>query len=355
MCARRKERFAASFKRREMIRLGVIGCGHWGPNHIRNFSDLPGATVKYAVDTDQSRLAAVGKLFPYVRPVSSYTGVLDDPEIDAVVIATPTGLHYSLVKQALIAGKHVLCEKPLCRTSTESEELVSLAQRHKRILMVGHVFLFNAGIIKLKELIDASHLGSMQYLSAVRTNLGPIRNDVNAAYDLASHDISIFNWLLDSEPMVVSATGTAFLKPGVEDVVCLSLRYPGNIMGIIQASWLDPKKVRQITAVGNRQMVTWDDLQPASPVAIYDKGASIASAPTEYGEYLRISMWDGDVRLPKVNMGEPLKVQSQYFLECLMKGSCERSNGSFGAGVVKTLEACAASLSMGGAAVEVRQ
>jgi predicted dehydrogenase len=338
-----------------MFKIAVIGCGHWGPHHIRNFSGLPGSTVVSAVDLDAGRLARISEMFPAVKTERDYSKALEDSNIDAVAIATPTDTHYQLVREALIAGKHVLCEKPLCEKSFQAEELIELARNRGLILMVGHVFLFNPGIVKIKEILDAGELGALHYLSAIRTNLGPIRKDVNAAYDLATHDISIFNWLLESQPESVSATGASFLQPGIEDVVFISLTYPRNVIANIRCSWLDPKKVRQITVVGNRKMVTWDDLDPNRPVAIYEKGANAKEDYTGYGEFLRISMWDGDVRLPKVQADEPLKIQDRYFLNAVQQGTLARSNGRFAVGVVKTLEAVSESLKSGGSRVRVSE
>jgi predicted dehydrogenase len=219
--------------------------------------------------------------------------------------------------------------------------------------MVGHVFLFNAGIVKLKELLNTGELGKLHYVAAVRTNLGPIRSDVNAAYDLAAHDIAIFNWLLDSEPETVSATGGAFLQLDIEDVVFITLRYPGNVLASIHASWLNPKKIRQITIVGSQKMLTWDDLELNAPVAIYDKGANAINEPGDYGEFLRMSMWDGEVRLPKITSEEPLKVQDRHFLDAIQQGTdVNRSDGRFGLGVVSVLQSIAQSLSQGGAPVQ---
>lgn len=337
-----------------MIRLAVIGCGHWGPNHVRNFNALPGSKVDTVVDLDEGRLEYVRRMYPGVRCERDYRPVVNDPNIDAVVIATPVSTHYEVARESILAGKHVLCEKPLCENSKQGEELVELARANGRLLMVGHVFLFNAGIAKLKELVDAGELGTLRYLSASRTNLGPIRSDVDAAYDLCSHDISIFNWLLGSEPEVVSATGASFVQPGVEDVVFVSMKYPGNVLASIHASWLDPKKVRQITMVGSRQMATWDDLQLTTPIAIYDKGANPVQDYEDYGEFLRLSMWDRDIRLPKVDFVEPLKAQATEFLEYLRDGHTGRSDGMFGLRVVKVLEAVAFSMQQGGSPVLVR-
>lgn len=338
-----------------MVSIAVIGCGHWGPNHIRTFNGLPDCAVTMAVDRDQGRLARVREMFPTVRCESDHRAALADPAIDAVVIVTPTHTHYALAREALLAGKHVFCEKPLCETGAEADELTELARRQQRVLFVGHIFLFNAGIAKLKELHDAGDLGRVQYITASRTNLGPIRSDVNAAYDLAAHDISIFNWLLKEEPEVVTATGAAFLQPKTEDVVFLTMTYPSGVIASIRASWLDPKKVRQITLVGSKRMATWDDLDLTSPVAIYDKGAMAEQESNDYGEFLRVSMWEGDVRLPKIQLEEPLRAQNRHFLEAIKGRVKPRSDAGFAAGVVRVLEASAQSLAQHGAPIKLKR
>ena len=338
-----------------MISIGVIGCGHWGPNHIRNFNSLPECNVVAAVDVDSKCLSRMSAMFPGIRIEEDYRRVLKDSEVDAVVVATPISTHYSIVRDAILAGKHVLCEKPLCTNTREARELVELANELKRALMVGHVFLFNPGILKVKEFLDAGELGTVHYLSATRTNLGPIRSDVNAAFDLATHDISIFNWFLGSEPELVSAVGASFLQTNVDDVVFISLKYPDKVYANIQASWLNPKKVRQISIVGSKKMLTWDDLELNSPIAIYDKGANATQQYSTYGEFLRINMWEGDVRLPKVYSEEPLKAQNRNFLEAVKNGGkIDRSGGKFALGVVGVLEAIRESLRRDGSPVQVR-
>ena len=336
-----------------MTGISVIGCGQWGPNHIRNFQAQPGAKVISAVDSDPARLDRVRSLFPGVECYQEFAKTLIDDRVNAIVIATPLSTHYTLVRDALNAGKHVLCEKPLCENTSQARELVDLAKKQKLVLMTGHVFLFNPGIIKVKELVDKGDIGRLYYLQAIRTNLGPIRQDCNAAFDLATHDVSIFNWIMSAAPSEVSATGASFLRPGVEDVVSISLKYPGDVFATIQASWLNPKKVRQITVVGSHQMITWDDLQIGAPVSCYDKHADLSKDYNDYGEFLRVSTWEGDVRLPRVAAEEPLKLQGRYFLDAIAKGSVETSGGEFSLGVVRVLEAIAASLKMNGRPVEV--
>ena len=332
----------------------MVGCGQWGLNHLRIFVGHLGIDRVTVADTDPDRLARAVGTFPGLRSAPDLDTLLVDRTIDAVVIATPTATHLDLVRRALSAGKHVLCEKPLCEASRAAEELVALAAAHGRILMVGHVFLFNPGIIKLKELITSGELGGLYYLSSIRTNLGPIRNDVNAAYDLAAHDISIFNWLLDREPEDVSATGAAFLQNGIEDVVFIGLRYRDRVIANVHASWLNPKKIRQLTVVGRDKMVTWDDLELSAPVAIYDKGANAVHEYRDYGHFLRISMWEGDVRLPKIVPDEPLRAQNRFFLDAVASGRIDRSDGAFAAGVVRALEAAQTSLRRGGESITVR-
>ena len=334
-----------------MYNLAVIGCGRWGPNHVRVFNGLKESKVSAVADPDPKRLERVYEAFPSIRCEQDYRDVLGDPTIDAVVVATPTGTHHQLVKESIFAGKHVLCEKPLCENSVQAKELIELAAEHGRLLMVGHVFLFNPGIVKAKEIVDSSELGSLRYLSAVRTNLGPIRDDVNAAYDLATHDISIFNWLLNDEPEIVSAVGASYIQSGIEDVVSICLQYPRNVLATILVSWLDPRKVRQITVVGSRKMVTWDDLNQVSPIAVHDKGANPVEDYRDFAEFIRLSMWDKDITMPKVEFGEPLRLQAAEFIRSLQQGYVERSNGEFSAGVVRVLEAIQTSLQTGGVPV----
>jgi predicted dehydrogenase len=339
-----------------MINIAIIGCGHWGPNHVRNFNSLPGSRVTVAVDIYKAALSRITEMFPRVRVEQDYQEILEDSNVDAVVISTPTRTHYQIVYDALMANKHVLCEKPLCTDTLEAQELVELAHARNLVLMTGHIFLFNSGIQQLKKLLDSGKLGKLHYMSAKRTNLGPIRTDVNAAYDLASHDISIFNWLLGAEPELVSAMGASFLKNNLEDVVFISLKYPRNVFANIHASWLDPKKVRQICFVGSKKMITWDDLELSLPITIYDKGANTKQEYTNFGEFLRINMWEGDVVMPKVSLEEPLKSQNSFFLDAVKNGNFpDRSNGNFAVGVVRVLEAVVKSARYDGRPVEIRE
>jgi predicted dehydrogenase len=318
-------------------RIGVIGCGQWGPNQIRTFFFHPHAEVVRVCDSDTRRLDAMKAVYRTVQTTTKFEEITQSPDIDAVVITTPVSSHHAIAKSALENGKDVLCEKPLTRTAAEAKELVKLAQDKKCILMVGHVFLFNPGIMKLKEVLDSKELGQTYYLHAQRTNLGPVRKDVNSVFDLASHDISIFNFLLGAKPKVIGAVGRGYLQPQVEDVAFVSLEYPGGVLAHIHVSWLDPKKVRQITVVGSKKMVTWDDLAQNGPVEIFSKRIEREAFYKDYGEFHLLAK-DGEVLIPAVKNEEPLKRQAEHFINCILHRTQPISDGKNGLEVVETLE-----------------
>lgn len=322
-----------------MINIGVIGAGHWGPNHIRIFSQFPQSKVLMCADLSQERLNLIKGLFPHVSLTTNHRDIFNNPDIHAVCIAAPTNTHYSLSKEALSAGKHVLCEKPLALTKKECEELRDLAKAKKKILMVGHVFVFNAAIMWLKECIRSGELGKIFYAYSIRTNLGPFRYDVNALWDLASHDISIFNYLFDGVPVNASARGQKSLGNSHEDLAFSTLEYPDNRIANMHVSWLDPKKVRQITIVGDKKMVTWDDLDNLGPIKLYDKHVEkTATFYATYGEFQLLSK-EGSITIPKINLTEPLKSQAQYFLDCISNQKEPiLSDAQKGLDVVKVLE-----------------
>jgi predicted dehydrogenase len=335
-------------KRNEHLRVGVIGCGHWGPNHIRVFTQLDRSCVPLFADANTSRLAQVARNFPGSRAVRDYHELLDDPAIHAVVVATPTQTHFAIAADALAAGKHVLVEKPICPTVAKAKELIERAGRAQRVLMVGHVFVFNSGIIRLRQLIEAGELGDIQYLDAVRTNLGPVRGDVNALYDLGTHDISIFNFLLDAPAVAVSAQGSCITQERIEDVCFATLRYPGRTLAHLHVSWLNPRKVRTITVVGSKKMAHWDDISPEETVRVYDKGMAEPPYYNSFGEF-QYALRNADVHLPAIRRSEPLLEQARAFAEWVLDGRSARAGGTDGLSVVATLEAATRSLQTGGA------
>lgn len=332
-----------------MISIGVIGAGHWGPNHIRIFSTSSFSRVLMCADLDEKRLQAITTLFPSIKPTKDYKEILNNPDIDAVVIAVPTNFHYALTKEALLAGKHVLCEKPLSLEPQECLDLEKIAKETSRVLMVGHIFVFNQGIVRMREYIKNGELGEIHYAHSERTNLGPFRYDVNALWDLAPHDISIFNFLFDSCPVSVSARGHKCLGGKLEDLAFATLDYPNNIMVNVHVSWADPKKVRQITVVGDKKMLAWDDLDPDGPIKLYDKHVEKTAVYYEtYGEFQLLSR-EGSITIPKIGFNEPLKAQAQYFAECIEKNTDPiLSNARRAYDVVQTLCAISESINRKG-------
>ncbi len=337
-----------------MISIGVIGCGHWGPNHIRIFSQLPGSKVVMCADLDEKRLAAMAVLYPQIQTTKNYYDILNNPAIDAVVVALPTNFHFQITREVLLAGKHVLCEKPLSLSGEECLTLKELALQKKRLLMVGHIFVFNQGVVKLREYIQKGELGQVHYAHSERTNLGPFRYDVNALWDLAPHDISIFNYLFDSAPISVSARGHKCLGDKLEDLAFATLDYPNNVMVNIHVSWLDPKKVRQITIIGDKKMVAWDDLDIEGPIKLYDKHVEKTDVfYATYGEFQLLSR-EGSIMIPKIGINEPLKNQALYFLDCIANNkSPDIADAQKAYEVVRTLSAISESINRKGELVKL--
>lgn len=338
-----------------MVSIGVIGCGHWGPNHIRIFSQISGVSVKACSDLDEKRLSAVKVNYPDIKVFKDYKEVLASKEIDAVCIATPTATHFDLVRQALESGKHVLCEKPLSLKAQECLALKSLAEKEQKVLAVGHIFLFNEGIRCLKQYIQSGELGNIFYAHSERTNLGPFRYDVNALWDLAPHDLAIFNYLFDATPISVSARGQKALKTNLEDLAFATLEYPNDILINVHVSWLDPRKVRQITIIGDQKMAVWDDLDNLGPVKLYDKHVEKTQVFYQtYGEFQLLSK-EGSIMIPKVTAREPLKTQNEYFIDCITRKILPTLIDAQKAyDIVRTLEAIQQSIASGGHPVRVK-
>jgi predicted dehydrogenase len=337
-----------------MLRVAVVGAGHWGPNLVRNFHSGSASEVAYVVDTSEARRAVTQARFPAVTCTDRLEDTLEDERVDAVVIATPTHTHVALTRLALEAGKHVLVEKPISTDLDEAQALVALANDRGRTLMVGHVFLYNNAVREVKRRLDAGELGALRYLSMVRTNLGPVRVDVNAAWDLAAQDISIANYWLDAEPVSVSAVGGAFINPGIEDAVFATLRYPGDILCNLHVSWLNPRKVRDITVVGDRQMITFDDMNLDAPVRLYDRQVTVErDSPAFIDTFasFRASVHEGAVTVPDVPAGEPLRAECDAFLDAITTGEPPLSDGQTGVAVVRALAAI--ERSMQGRGIEV--
>ena len=339
-----------------MIRIGVVGVGHWGPHLLRNFHNHEDSIVTWVADKDAVRLHELAARYPEVKMTESSDVVIQAPDVDAVVVATPTTTHFHLAKLALESGKHVLVEKPLAASSEHGALLCDLAEENQRVLMVGHVFVYNAGVRYVREYLRSGELGRVYYISMVRTNLGPIRMDVNAAWDLAAHDISIVNYWLESQPLTASAVGGSWINEGLEDSVFATLQYPNSTLVNLHVSWLNPRKVRDITIVGESQMLVLDDMDLQEPLRIYDKGVvgdRTTPSVTDTFASFRASVREGEIRIPRVSTGEPLRSECQHFLECITYGKEPLTGGPEGLHVVRALEALERSIRNGGAAEPV--
>jgi predicted dehydrogenase len=331
-----------------VIHVNCIGLGSWGPNLVRSLATSQRAQVGVICDLSSERLDLVRRnISSAIRTSTDPHATAADPDAQAVVIATPTHTHYALARTALENGKHVLVEKPLAPTSRECEQLIELAKSQGVHLCVGHVFLFNHGIRHVKQLIDDDELGQVRYVFSSRTNLGPVRSDVNALWDLGAHDISIFNYWLRSDPLQVSAFGTSFLNPQVEDVVVANFVYPNNVMACVHASWLSPQKVREISVVGDRKMLVWNDMDLNEPVRIYDKSVKVESAQAYADSFasFRTQIRTGSVLIPVVPSGPPLDAECNHFLDCVEGKAAPLNDGQCGLRVVRALEAASQSMS----------
>jgi predicted dehydrogenase len=330
--------------------IAVVGCGYWGMNYVRIFNELTESRVVAVCEQSPERLKEVARRFPDVYLTTQIDDLASQPGVQAVVVCTEATSHYNVARRLLSAGKHLLVEKPLTTTSTDAEKLIELADAHSVTLMVGHTFIFNAGIRKVKEYVKQES-GRVYYLYARRTNLGPIRRDVNALWDLAPHDIAIFNYLLDSSPEWVSAVGGKVLGNCRDDVGFVSLGYPGNVLAHVHVSWADPDKAREVVVVKSDRRILFDDLNGVEQVRVFEKGVSrVDEEPLNYGEF-RFEIRDGDIVSPRIEPAEPLKNQCRHFLECVRTGKRPVSNGADGRDVVRVLEAI--NRSMEGKALQV--
>jgi predicted dehydrogenase len=305
--------------------IGVVGLNYWGPNLVRNFNDL--AELTWLCDLDRKQLAQISSRYPGARATTSFDDLLADGSVEAVVIATPVPTHYALAKQALEAGKHVFVEKPPAMRAAEMDELVALADARDRVLMPGHLLLYHPGVLKVKELIDRGDLGDVLCVYGNRVNLGIVRSNENALWSLGVHDLSVILYLLDEDPELATAQGSASIHPGVEDVVFCFLRFPSGKIAHMHLSWLDPHKMRKMTVVGREKMVVFDDMEPERKVTVYEKRAGTN------GE-----LFSGDISIPKIETTEPLRRECSYFLE-LIAGEHDKSKvARDGARVVRALE-----------------
>lgn len=332
------------------ISLGVIGCGYWGPNLIRNFKSLPECRVRALCDLNQARLKDMRTVYSDVEGMTDYEHFLNGVGLDAVVIATPVKYHFPLAKASLLAGKHTLIEKPMASSAAECEELIEIAQRNGLVLMIGHTFLYSSAVRKICDIVQAGDIGDIRYINSRRLNLGLFQKDINVAWDLAPHDISIILHILREFPMTLNCQGNAHVTPEIEDVTNMSLTFRNKRFATIQSSWLEPRKVREMTIVGTRRMIVYDDLQTHGKIRVYDVRVERPPHYNTFAEF-HYSYHYGDSYIPHIQQEEPLKVECQHFLDCISNGTRTMSGGQEGLELVRILEAASASLARNGAPV----
>jgi predicted dehydrogenase len=338
----------------DKVRVGVVGLGYWGPNLARNFDRLPGAELAYCCDLDEGNLDKARSLYPTTTVTDDYAQLLADDSLDAIVVATSVPTHYALGKKSLEAGKHTFIEKPIALKAADAQDLLDTAEDYGVKLMVGHLLEYHPAVAKMKELIDSGELGKVFYAYANRLNLGKVRTDENALWSFGPHDISVLNYLTGDEPVEVSARGECYLQDDVEDVVFGYIKYKSGVVGHLHVSWLDPHKSRKITVVGEKKMVVFDDMESERKITVYDKGATTTRTKFEtYGEFVTLHF--GDIHIPKIGNDEPLRLETQHFVDCIRNDAQPRSDGRDALNVVKVLDAMEISLREGGRPVKTAE
>ena len=337
---------------KKQITVGIIGCGYWGPLLVRNFKSLADCQLKAVCDSNIERLKHIRGLYPDIEGMAQTQQLLNGTNVDAVVIAAPVKHHYSLAKAALLAGKHTFIEKPMASSSAECEELIEIADRNGLVLMIDHTFLYSSPVQKIAQIVQAGDLGEIRYINCRRLNLGLFQKDINVAWDLAPHDISIILHILDELPTTINCQGNAHITPGVEDVTNMSLSFSRKRFATIQSSWLEPRKIREMTIVGTRRMIVYDDLRTREKIRIYDARVERPPHYDTFAEF-QYSYHYGDSYIPYLHQEEPLKLACQHFIDCIKTNSEPLTDGRRGLEMVRILEAASTSLKTNGAPVKL--
>jgi len=340
-----------------MIGVGVVGYGYWGPNLVRNLCDIPDARLRWVCDLQAERLAGVRSRYPTVEITEDYNDLLNDPLVDAIVIATPVATHFAMAMRALKAGKHVFVEKPIAASAEEAERLVDEADRRGLTLAVDHTFIHTGAVRKMHELINSS-LGQLYYYDSVRINLGLFQHDVNVVWDLAVHDLAIMDYLLKEKPVAVCATGMGHIPGEPENIAYLTLHFPSQMIAHVHVNWLAPVKVRRTLVGGSEKMIVYDDLEPSEKIKLYDKGITLAGPAAPRGEKIRqmmVGYRTGDMMAPRLDTTEALLRELKEFIACVEIGTAPIADGQAGLRVVRILEAATQSLARRGAMIELTQ
>jgi predicted dehydrogenase len=325
--------------------VGLIGYGYWGPNLLRNYMDLPNADVKWVCDSSPERIEKAAARYPSVRTTTDSKVVLDDPDVDAILIATPISTHHALTMEALRAGKHVFVEKPMATTVAECDEMCDEAEARGLTLMVGHTFVYSPPVRAVKAILDSGELGEVRFITCSRVNLGLHQKDVSVVWDLAPHDLSILAYWLGETPLSVQAMGRSCIGNGTPDVAFLNVHYSSGIIAELEMSWLSPVKLRRIVVVGSKKMLMYDDTESVEKVKIFDQGVDFKD-PETFGEF-QLSYRTGGIYSPKVENTEPLSVEASHFMDCVVNGTKPLTDGLSGRLVVAALEAAQESLDGG--------
>jgi predicted dehydrogenase len=337
-----------------MIKVGVIGYGYWGPNLVRNFMEAPGSTVLAVCDLRRERLVQLQNRYPTIQTTSDCHSLFQNPDLDAIVIATPVSSHFELAMAALKAGKHVLVEKPLAANSDQGTRLIDEAARRKKVLMVDHTFVYTGAVRKIRELITSNALGDIYYYDAVRVNLGLFQHDVNVIWDLAIHDLSVMDYVLPTKATAVSATGISHIPGQPENVAYITLFFDEPQIAHVHVNWLTPVKVRHTLIGGSEKMILYDDLEPSEKVKVYDKGITVSQSPEAVYEML-VSYRSGDMWAPRLDATEALQIEAQHFVDCIENNKKPETDGLDGLRLVRIVEAAEKSLRARGQLVEIEQ
>lgn len=337
-----------------MVRIGIIGYGYWGPNLVRNFYETPGLTVAAVADLDSKKLDAVRQRYPATRTTGDFRDLLADPSIDAIAVATPVDTHYRLGMAALGAGKHLWMEKPMAESSEQARRLLDEARKRDRVLMVDHTFVYTDAVRKIEELVRGGDLGRIYYYDSIRVNLGLFQRDVSVIADLAVHDFSILDCLLDERPAAVTASGMNHFPGTPENLAYVTLFYDSGTIAHVNVSWLAPVKVRQILLGGSRKMIRYDDLEPSEKIKVYDKGVDFTDDPEQILQ-MRVGYRTGDMWAPRLAVTEALRVEAEHFVDCIENGTRPRTGGEMGLNVVELIEAASTSMRRRGETVQIKR
>jgi predicted dehydrogenase len=337
--------------------IGVIGCGYWGPNLLRNFSENEEAGLRWMCDLDERRLEMLGRRYPSAKTTTDYRQLLSDPELAAVVIATPVSTHFNCAREALEAGKHVLMEKPFTANVAQAEQLIELAERNHLTLMVDHTFIYTGAVHKIKEVVQSGELGELLYFDSIRINLGLFQRDINVVWDLAPHDLAIMDFIIDRQPLFVTATGSCHVERGIENIAYVMLRFPDEFIAHFHFNWLSPVKIRRTLIAGSRRMIVYDDIEPTEKIRIYDKGVMVTrseeAADKEDAYRTLVSYRTGDVWVPKLDSTEALHYVCREFLSAITEKRPPLTDGHSGLRVVRLLEAAQQSISQNGRPIKL--